>query len=174
MAGFRRAGLDEAALPSTRDADALLRRFDADQMSALRAQQGQGVVEDAVAAPGDPQCTGPPLWAACEALAARSGAVMLGICAPSAAVGVATLKGWVSGLGLPRGLLHGMDVDGKPVELQGAVFIKYNSASGNANVSGYLGGQRGVLFSPQLPDGEFRQFGYLPLGLPSSAGDAGA
>ena len=58
-----------------------------------------------------------------------------------------------------------MDAAGVPVEVPGAVFIKYNSASGDANLSGYDGVYRGVLFTPQLPDAQFRQYGYLPLGL---------
>ena len=43
-----------------------------------------------------------------------------------------------------------------------SVFIKYNSTSGDAYLSEYGGDARGVLFTPQLPDGLFRQFGYLP------------
>ena len=46
-----------------------------------------------------------------------------------------------------------------------AVFIKYNSASGDAFASPYGGDARGVLFTPGLPDGAFRQYGYLPLRL---------
>jgi len=38
-----------------------------------------------------------------------------------------------------------------------AVFIKYNSASGDAFLSGYAGDARGVLFTPGLPDGVFRR-----------------
>jgi Domain of unknown function (DUF1824) len=60
------------------------------------------------------------------------GRCMLGICASSTAEGIATLKAWVTALQLPRGLLHGMDVDGVPVEMVMAdrtsgVYIKYNS-----------------------------------------------
>jgi hypothetical protein len=36
------------------------------------------------------------------------------------------------------------------------VFIKYNSASGDAFASSYGGDARGVLFTPGLPDGAFR------------------
>ena len=56
-----------------------------------------------------------------------TGRCMLGICASSAAEGLATLKAWVNELQLPRGLLHGMDKDGVPLELEGGVYIKYNS-----------------------------------------------
>ena len=45
------------------------------------------------------------------------------------------------------------------------MFIKYNSASGDAFASPYGGGARGVLFTPALADGAFRQYGYLPLAL---------
>ena len=71
------------------------------------------------------------------------------------------------------------------------MFIKYNSASGDAFLSGYAGDSRGVLFTPGLPDAVFRcvsgcapvagspsdpwgphahcrQFGYLPLSLMDS------
>jgi hypothetical protein len=64
-----------------------------------------------------------------------------------------------------QGKLHGMDLKGKPVDIVGAVFVKYNSESGDAYLSGYAGEYRGVLFTPQLPDGAFRQFGYLPIHL---------
>jgi hypothetical protein len=37
------------------------------------------------------------------------------------------------------------------------VFIKYNSASGDAFASAYGGDARGVLFTPGLPDGAFRR-----------------
>ena len=37
------------------------------------------------------------------------------------------------------------------------MFIKYNSASGDAFASGYGGDARGVLFTPGLPDGAFRR-----------------
>jgi hypothetical protein len=55
------------------------------------------------------------------------GRCMLGICASSTAEGIATLKAWVTALRLPRGLLHGMDVDGVPIEMAQGVYIKYNS-----------------------------------------------
>ena len=62
-----------------------------------------------------------PLAAAVRSLAAtalqRDGRLMLGICADDAAEGVATLKKWVGALQLPRGELHGMDVDGVPIDM---------------------------------------------------------
>ena len=55
------------------------------------------------------------------------GRCILGICAASAEEGIATLKAWVTGLDLTRGLLHGMDKDGIPLDINGAVYIKYNT-----------------------------------------------
>jgi hypothetical protein len=110
------------------------------------------------------------------------GRCMLGICASSAEEGVATLKAWVTGLQLPRGLLRGMDKDGVPLELDGGVYIKYNSGGvytfagirksglgfdalwrpGDALVEPYDGTFRGVYFQVELDDGEFRQY-LVPL-----------
>jgi hypothetical protein len=112
------------------------------------------------------------------------GRCMLGICAPAAPEGVAALKSWVSALGLPRGLLHGMDTDGVPLEIESAVYIKYNSGGvlrfsdirksgmgfdalwkpGDAMLEPYDGTFRGVYFQVELRDGEFRQY-LVPLDL---------
>lgn len=113
-----------------------------------------------------------------------AGRVMLGICASSAQEGLATLKSWVSTLELPRGLLHGMDENGVPLELDGAVYIKYNSGGaltfsdirksgigfdalwkpGDALLELYDGKYRGVYFQVELADGVFRQF-LVPLNI---------
>jgi len=114
-----------------------------------------------------------------------TGRVMLGICASSAVEGVETLKSWVTNLELPRGLLHGMDKDGVPIELDGAVYIKYNSGGvytfadirksglgfdalwkpGDALIERYTDGNyRGVYFQVELADEEFRQY-LVPLDL---------
>ena len=114
---------------------------------------------------------------------ARTGRVMLGICAESASRGIDTLKSWVSALQLPRGLLHGMDVDGVPIQFDDAVYIKYNSGGvytfsdirksglgfdalwkpGDAMLEPYTDGTyRGVYFQVELADAIFRQF-QLPL-----------
>lgn len=53
-----------------------------------------------------------------------TGRCMLGICASSIDEGIATLKSWVTNLELPRGLLHGADRDGVPLEFNGGVYIK--------------------------------------------------
>ena len=110
------------------------------------------------------------------------GRCLLGICASSAEEGVATLKAWVTALNLPRGLLHGMDKDGVPIDLSGGVYIKYNSGGvytfsdirksglgfdalwkpGDALLEPYDGTYRGVYFQVELEDDEFRQY-LVPL-----------
>ena len=96
------------------DADTLLRRYDTEWMAAQRASKS------AAGAAGAPtHCTAPALRAACVSLAARAGSVMLGLCAEDSAAGVAALKAWTTGLGLPRRLLHGMDTNGVPNTIQG-------------------------------------------------------
>jgi hypothetical protein len=115
---------------------------------------------------------------------ATTGRCMLGICASSSEEGIKTLKSWVTNLGLPRGLLHGMDVDGVPIDFKGGVYIKYNSGGvytfadirksqlgfnaiwkpGDAMLEEYDGVYRGVYFQVELSDGEFRQY-LLPLDI---------
>jgi hypothetical protein len=112
------------------------------------------------------------------------GRCMLGICAVSAEEGIQTLKSWVTTLQLPRGLLHGMDQDGVPMQLDGAVYIKYNTGGcltfadirhsgmgfdalwkpGDALLEPYDGSFRGCYFQVELSDGVFRQY-LLPLDL---------
>jgi len=112
------------------------------------------------------------------------GRCMLGICASSINEGIATLKSWVTTLELPRGLLHGADKDGVPLEFPGGVYIKYNSGGvytfadirksqmgfdalwkpGDAMLEDYDGTVRGIYFQVELSDGEFRQY-LLPLDL---------
>lgn len=116
----------------------LLRAYDASHRAAAAAQGSEGLggglsaTEWALAQPR------PPLAAAvralCAAARAREGRVMLGFCASEAAEGVTALKAWVEALGLPKGLLHGMDVDGVPIDMStfGAVYLKYNSEAGTS------------------------------------------
>jgi hypothetical protein len=112
------------------------------------------------------------------------GRCMLGICASNIEEGVGALKSWVTNLQLPRGLLHGMDKDGVPLEFEGGVYIKYNSGGvytfedirksglgfdalwkpGDAMLESYDGTYRGVYFQVELLDGEFRQY-LVPLDL---------
>ena len=115
------------------------------------------------------------------------GRIMLGICAENVAEALLGLKTWVSGLDLPRGLLHGMDVDGVPIDPEelGSVYIKYNTGGamtfsemrrsgmglealwrpGDAVVETYDGDFRGIYFNVELNDGVFRQYGILPTDL---------
>jgi hypothetical protein len=112
----------------------------------------------------------------------KTGMCMLGICASSTEEGVATLKSWVTALDLPRGLLHGMDEDGVPLQIDGGAYIKYKSGGsltfsairnsgvgfdalwkpGDCMLESYDGPYRGVYFQVDLSDGEFRQY-MLPL-----------
>jgi len=115
------------------------------------------------------------------------GRIMLGICAENVDEALLGLKTWVPALNLPRGLLHGMDVDGKPKapEELGSVYVKYNTGGcmtftqmrrtgmgfdalwrpGDAVLEMYDGDFRGIYFNVELRDGEFRQFGVLPTDL---------
>jgi len=110
------------------------------------------------------------------------GRCMLGICASSMHDGVEALKSFVTTLELPRGLLHGADKDGVPLEIEDGVYIKYNSGGvysfadirksglgfdalwkpGDAMLEHYEGDYRGVYFQVELSDGEFRQY-LVPL-----------
>ena len=122
-----------------------------------------------------------------RAINGQEGRIMLGICAENVAEALIGLKTWVPCLGLPRGLLHGMDVDGVPIphEELGSVYIKYNTGGcmtftemrrigtgfdalwrpGDAVLESYDGDFRGIYFNVELNDGEFRQFGVLPTDL---------
>ena len=94
---------------------------------------------------------------------------LMGICAPTQAEAVQALKVWVAALGLPKGLLHGMDRQGVAVKVEGGVYVKYHSGSGDAVMSGYDGKSVGVLVTPAFASGDFLQVGYFPLTLfPSS------
>ncbi|CAJ1954374.1 unnamed protein product [Cylindrotheca closterium] len=110
------------------------------------------------------------------------GRCMLGICASSMQDGIEALKSFVTTLELPRGLLHGADKDGVPLEIKNGVYIKYNSGGvysfadirksglgfdalwkpGDAMLEQYDGDYRGVYFQVELSDGEFRQY-LVPL-----------
>lgn len=113
-----------------------------------------------------------------EATRGTGGRVMLGICADSAEQGLGCLKSWVPSLQLPRGLLHGMDDNGVPIEIKDGVYIKYNSGGvytfadirksgkgfdalwkpGDAMLEEYDGDYRGVYFQVELEDEVFRQY----------------
>jgi len=112
---------------------------------------------------------------------------MLGFCASNAPEALGGLKSWVSELDLPRGMLHGMDVDGVPIPVEelGSVYVKYSTGGamtfsemrksgrgfdalwrpGDALLETYDGDFRGVYLNVELSDGIFRQFGVLPTDL---------
>ena len=122
-----------------------------------------------------------------RAIDSSKGRIMLGICASNAPEALAGLKSWVAELSLPRGMLHGMDVDGVPIPVEelGSVYVKYSTGGamtftemrksgrgfdalwrpGDALLEMYDGDFRGVYFSVELGDGVFRQFGVLPTDL---------
>ena len=115
------------------------------------------------------------------------GRIMLGICASNAPEALGGLKSWVSNCMLPRGMLHGMDIDGTPIPVEelGSVYIKYSTGGamtyseirrsrrgfdalwrpGDALLETYDGDFRGVYLNVELSDGVFRQFGLLPTDL---------
>lgn len=115
------------------------------------------------------------------------GRIMLGICASNAPEALAGLKSYVTSLALPRGMLHGMDVDGVPIPIEdlGSVYIKYSTGGamtfseirrsgrgfdalwrpGDALLEMYDGDFRGIYLNVELGDGVFRQFGVLPTDL---------
>jgi len=117
----------------------------------------------------------------------KHGRTLMGICGENVNDGLACLKSWVTALNLPRGLLHGADEDGVPIdpETLGSVYIKYNTGGsitftemrqsgtgfdglwkpGDAMLEGYDGDFRGVYLNVELEDAIFRQFGVLPLDL---------
>lgn len=122
-----------------------------------------------------------------RAKSSEHGRVMLGICAENVDEALIGLKTWVPTLSLPRGMLHGMDVDGIPIppEDLGSVYVKYNTGGcmtftqmretgmgfdalwrpGDAVLETYDGDFRGIYLNVELEDGEFRQFGVLPTDL---------
>lgn len=115
------------------------------------------------------------------------GRIMLGICASNAPEALSGLKSYVTSLALPRGMLHGMDVDGVPIPIEdlGSVYIKYSTGGattfseirrsgrgfdalwrpGDALLETYDGDFRGIYLNVELSDGVFRQFGVLPTDL---------
>ena len=105
---------------------------------------------------------------AVRTLVAASREVRLGIAAPQQSAAVKALKEWVQALELTKGLLHGADVDGKPLEIIGNVFIKYASACGSANLRKDTDERTppGVLFYPLVGEEDDASKQYLlPLEL---------
>ncbi|KAL7530282.1 hypothetical protein ACHAXR_003402 [Thalassiosira sp. AJA248-18] len=122
-----------------------------------------------------------------RALDSSKGRIMLGFCASNAPEALSGLKSWVTNIELPRGMLHGMDVDGVPIPVEelGSVYVKYSTGGamkwsemrksgrgfdalwrpGDALLETYDGDFRGVYVNVELGDGVFRQFGVLPTDL---------
>mmetsp|Transcript_20408 Transcript_20408/g.49074 ORF Transcript_20408/g.49074 Transcript_20408/m.49074 type:complete len:266 (-) Transcript_20408:1319-2116(-) len=122
-----------------------------------------------------------------RAIDSGKGRIMLGFCASNAPEALSGLKSWVNSLELPRGMLHGMDVDGVPIPVEdlGSVYVKYSTGGamtfgemrksgrgfdalwrpGDALLETYDGDFRGVYVNVELGDGVFRQFGVLPTDL---------
>jgi hypothetical protein len=78
------------------------------------------------------------------------------------------LRAWITNLAVPRGVLRAVDENNNEVNLNDwdevSVYVKYNSSdNGDAYMKPYKGEYFGVLFQPLLTDGEFRQYGDLPL-----------
>jgi len=161
---FVKMSVDVSKLPSLRDADVVLRRFDDEQRKRVSSSSSTTTTTT---------CAERSLGNAVRTLSYNSETVMFGICAQTGREGIDALKIWTEELNLPKGKLHGLDTDGipKPIPSE-AVFIKYNSLSGDAFCSEYHGEFRGVLFTPVLNDGVFRQFGYLDLSLFDDNNDA--
>jgi len=161
---FVKKSVDVSKLPSLRDADVVLRRFDDEQRKRVSSSSSTTTTTT---------CAERSLGNAVRTLSYNSETVMFGICAQTGREGIDALKIWTEELNLPKGKLHGLDTDGipKPIPSE-AVFIKYNSLSGDAFCSEYHGEFRGVLFTPVLNDGVFRQFGYLDLSLFDDNNDA--
>ena len=101
-------------------------------------------------------------------LASASREVRLGIAAAQQQEAVNSLGEWVRALDLTKGLLHGADVDGEPLEIIGNVFIKYASACGSATLRKDTDDRTppGVLFYPLVGDEDDAAKQYLlPLAL---------
>ena len=136
--------------PVVERADVLLAAYDASHRAAASAAGADGIGGALTANKWAADADKPPLTEAVHALraaaASRDGRIMLGICADDAAAGVAALKAWVGALGLPRGVLHGMDRDGVPLDMSsfGGVYVKYNSQSNGACSQPRPGAARGM------------------------------
>ena len=111
-------------------------------------------------------------------MAASAEAVTVGIMAPTGERAFQTLKAWIPALRLPKGRVHAVDSNG--VQLPDPqswwsepAYLKYSSTGnspGDAFMSAYPGPNRGVIFTPIFADGEFRQYGDLPLATFSETG----
>ncbi|CAK8995978.1 unnamed protein product [Durusdinium trenchii] len=99
----------------------------------------------------------------------------LGIMAPNAEAASESLKRWLLALGLPATEVRLVDEQNQPADssISGAVYLKYSYAmsdnSGDSKVGAYMKpypfAGRGVLFNPDLPDGEMHMYEDFPLAL---------
>mmetsp|Transcript_26212 Transcript_26212/g.70090 ORF Transcript_26212/g.70090 Transcript_26212/m.70090 type:complete len:253 (+) Transcript_26212:2-760(+) len=116
------------------------------------------------------------LRAAVRYLVKNAISVRLGIMAGSGSEAVQAMRSWAAALQLPASGLDVRTVDarGKPTEdssfASGPCYVKYNyndrlQAEPDSYMSPHIGPTRGVTVNPELPDGELRIFGDLPLAL---------
>lgn len=111
------------------------------------------------------------LRSAVQSVRSVSSEISLGIMCETGSLAIQTLKAWVQGLNLSHGELHCVSDAGASIPAislqESPVYIKYNSSDPhNAYMKPYKSeGFIGVIFQPVLADGEFRQFGDLPLKL---------
>lgn len=111
------------------------------------------------------------LKTACLEVSLDSESVVLGIMGNTGVDAIDTLRRWVSGLSLSRGLLKAFNDINVEVDYEllndFPVYIKYNSSdSGNAYMKQYNGKFTGVIFQPKLRnDDTFRQYGNIPLNV---------
>jgi hypothetical protein len=148
-----RLGKPLLCIEPTTSASYMLATYDAGHRAAAASEGAKGFGGALTANEWAAAAHQPPLAEAVVTMAKAAlshpdeGRLMLGICASDAAEGVQTLKAWVTGLGLPKGPLHGMDKDGEPLDMStfGSVYIKYNSRPnsddppGTSLLSGYNG-----------------------------------
>lgn len=114
------------------------------------------------------------------AVATDGGGVILSVFAGSPVSGVEALRSWVDALDLPPLSLDGLADDGVtfsrkdengdnvPLDMDGfgATLLMYHSKNkGQTTLMSYGGDFRGVAVNFDLRDGEYRQYGYLPLAL---------
>ena len=98
---------------------------------------------------------------------------MMGICAQDAVGGIAALKAWTGDLGHQGGSCTGWTwTASRWIRRRDPCSSSTTPDSGDAFLSGYGGEYRGVLFTPELGDGAFRQYGYLPLDLPGGGDES--
>ena len=162
------------------DAHAFLKSYDSAILSSTHQKDAVSFLTST------PSYTRSSLRRHIQQISTSSTRTQLGICSPSAPSAISALKAWAKALDLPKGLLHGLDVNGEPVDVNGwsGAYAKYSSGGaqtfeelrrmglgfgglwrpGDAVLEEYDGGYRGVYLSVQTEVG-WGQFGVLPLDL---------